>query len=127
MGTVVTFDVRGERPAGEAIEAAVAWLHEVDAEFSTYRPDSAVCRFDRGKLVPSAASDHLRWVIDCCERLRRETGGYFDAYANGPFDPSALVEGWARQARVQGGGWLRGGAPTCRCSSSRPPLSGAGR
>ena len=102
MGTVVTFDVRGESPPAGAIGAAVAWLHEVDAEFSPYRADSAVCRFDRGELVSAAASDHMRWIIDRCERLRDETGGFFDAYANGPFDPSALVKGWAVQRAADG-------------------------
>jgi thiamine biosynthesis lipoprotein len=98
MGTVVTFDVRGVRPPpGGAIDSAVGWLHDVDAEFSTYRPDSPVCRYSRGELPRSAASDDLRWVIDRCERLRRETSGFFDAYATGPFDPSALVKGWAVQ------------------------------
>jgi thiamine biosynthesis lipoprotein len=102
MGTAVTFDVRGESPATEAVEAAVAWLHDVDAEFSTYRADSAVCRFDRGELLLSEASADMRWIVDRCERLRRETGGYFDAYANGAFDPSALVKGWAVQRAADG-------------------------
>jgi thiamine biosynthesis lipoprotein len=102
MGTAVTFDVRGESPVAEAVESAVAWLHDVDAEFSTYRVDSAVCRFDRGELFVSDASADMRWIIDRCERLRRETGGYFDAYANGAFDPSALVKGWAVQRAADG-------------------------
>jgi thiamine biosynthesis lipoprotein len=105
MGTVVTFDVRGEDPPAEAIEAietAVAWLHDVDADFSTYRPDSAVSRFDRGELPGSAVSDRLRWIIDRCDRLKAETGGYFDAYARGTFDPSALVKGWGVQRAADG-------------------------
>jgi FAD:protein FMN transferase len=97
MGTVVTFDIRGDGPPEDAVGAAVASLHDVDAEFSTYRRDSAVCRFDRGELVRGSASDNLRWIIDRCERLRDQTNGFFDAYANGPFDPSALVKGWAVQ------------------------------
>jgi thiamine biosynthesis lipoprotein len=56
MGTVVTFDVRGGHPPAEAVETAIAWLHDVEAEFSTYRPDSAVSRFDRGELPLRRAS-----------------------------------------------------------------------
>lgn len=97
MGTVVTFDLGGRLPPSDAIGVAVRWLHDVDAEFSTYRPDSAVCRFGRGELSRAAASEHLRWIIDRCERLRVRTGGFFDAYACGSFDPSALVKGWAVQ------------------------------
>jgi thiamine biosynthesis lipoprotein len=102
MGTAVTFDVRGASAATDAVAAAVAWLHQVDGEFSTYRADSAVCRFDRGELLLSAASGDLQWIVDRCERLRRETGGYFDAYANGAFDPSALVKGWSVQRAADG-------------------------
>jgi thiamine biosynthesis lipoprotein len=98
MGTAVSFDVRGDCPPG-AIERAVAWLHAVDAEFSTYRPDSGVSRYARGK-APSSAD--LRWVIDRCELLRAETGGFFDAHATGSFDPSALVKGWAVQRAADG-------------------------
>jgi thiamine biosynthesis lipoprotein len=97
MGTAVTFDVRGSRPAGDAVAAAVAWLHGVDARFSTYRPDSAVCRLERGELSTGDAGPDLRWIIDECARLRRETGGFFSAFATGRFDPSGLVKGWAVQ------------------------------
>jgi thiamine biosynthesis lipoprotein len=68
----------------------------VDATFSTYRPDSAISRLDRGELadVPGQVS----WVLRRCEQLRRETDGFFDARAlGGVLDPSALVKGWAVQ------------------------------
>ncbi|MDX6692180.1 MAG: FAD:protein transferase [Solirubrobacteraceae bacterium] len=102
MGTVVTFDVRDSRPPGAALAEAVRWLHDVDAEFSTYRPDSPVCRFGRGELPRGAASDSLRWVVDRCALLHHETSGFFDAYATGRFDPSALVKGWAVQRAADG-------------------------
>jgi thiamine biosynthesis lipoprotein len=102
MGTAVTFDIRDEDAGGDAIDAAIAWLHDVDAEFSTYRPASAVCRFNRGELRLSDASDNLRWVAYRCERFKHESGGFFDAYANGRFDPSALVKGWAVQRAADG-------------------------
>lgn len=97
MGTAVTFDVRGPTPPAETIHAALTWLHDVDAEFSPFRPDSAVCRIDRGELTRDDASAHMRWITARCEQLRRESRGYFDASATGRFDPSALVKGWAVQ------------------------------
>jgi thiamine biosynthesis lipoprotein len=95
MGTVVSLEVRGAAPAAGVVEDCFAWLRRVDATFSTYRPDSEVCRFARGELVEPSAD--LRWVLDRCEALKRATDGYFDAYATGRFDPSALVKGWAVQ------------------------------
>ncbi len=102
MGTAVTFDVRSAEPAVEAVVSAVDRLHRVDAEFSTYRPGSAVCRFGRGELALDDASADLRWIVDRCEQLKQRTGGFFDAYANGVFDPSALVKGWAVQCAADG-------------------------
>jgi FAD:protein FMN transferase len=107
MGTVISLDVRGPAPARGVVEDCFAWLHGVDATFSTYRDDSEVCRFERGDLVEPSAD--LRWVLDRCEALRRATGGYFDAYATGRLDPSALVKGWAvqRAADALSAGGLR--------------------
>ncbi len=47
MGTAVSIELADDRPAGE-LRALIAdvcgWLHEVDARFSTYKPDSEVSR-----------------------------------------------------------------------------------
>ncbi|MBJ7470948.1 MAG: FAD:protein FMN transferase [Solirubrobacteraceae bacterium] len=101
MGTVVSFDVRGDRQVGPAVQEAVAWLHRVDARFSTYRPTSEVSRLAAGHLPRADASPQLRWVLHRCEVLRRVTGGYFDERATGTLDPSALVKGWAVQRAAE--------------------------
>lgn len=48
MGTVVSLDIRDQGVPGAAVDAAVAWFHEVDATFSTYRPESEISRISRG-------------------------------------------------------------------------------
>jgi FAD:protein FMN transferase len=98
MGTVVTFDVVSAAPGGEvktALRRAVDWLHWVDETFSTYKPDSEVCRFDRGELEPGDCSLELRHVLALCHRFNGETDGFFDAWAGGSFDPSGVVKGWS--------------------------------
>jgi FAD:protein FMN transferase len=99
MGTVVSLDVRGvPGPAAQSAFAEVmAWLHEVDRRFSTYRDDSEINRIDRGELPVAAASSDVRSVLERCAALREETGGAFDERAGGRLDPSALVKGWAVQ------------------------------
>ena len=72
-------------------------LHEADRRFSTYRADSEIRRLDRGELRLADASPDVRWVLERCAALRRETGGFFDVRAAGRLDPSALVKGWAAQ------------------------------
>jgi thiamine biosynthesis lipoprotein len=89
MGMPVT--VRADAGA----ERVFAWLRWVDATFSTYREDSQIRRIDRGELRIEESHPHVREVLASCERLRRLTGGYFDARAGGRLDPSGLVKGWA--------------------------------
>ena len=97
MGTVFSFTVR--TPATTAIRAAaaeaVAWLHHVDAVFSTYRPDSAVSRLDRGAAALSDCPPVVAEVLELCTAAERATGGWFSTVATGRLDPSGLVKGWA--------------------------------
>ena len=98
MGTVATVEIADPVPDAERlVEAVFDWLREVDARFSTYRPDSEVNRLDRGELRPDECSPDLRHVLDRCTELWQETGGYFDPYATGRFDPSGYVKGWSVQ------------------------------
>ena len=76
-------------------ERVFAWLRWVDATFSTYREDSQIRRIDRGELRVADAHPDVQEVLARCERLRKQTGGYFDARAGGSLDPSGLVKGWA--------------------------------
>jgi FAD:protein FMN transferase len=91
MGMPVTLD--GGDAA--AVERVYRWLRWVDATFSTYRADSEISRLERGELAPGDAHPAVREVLAHCERLRAATGGFFDARARGPLDPSGLVKGWA--------------------------------
>jgi thiamine biosynthesis lipoprotein len=98
MGTVVSFDVRSTAPPAVvegAVSVAVDWLHWVDRTFSTYKPGSEVNRFDRGELPAAQLSAELSLVLSLCQCFARKTGGYFDAWAGGRFDPSGLVKGWS--------------------------------
>jgi thiamine biosynthesis lipoprotein len=91
MGTAVSIDL--DDPS--LIPGVCAWLHEVDARFSTYKQDSEVNRFQRKEIAFEDLSADMRHVLDACAELWRETGGYFDAYAAGPLDPSGYVKGWS--------------------------------
>lgn len=95
MGTVISIDLRAG--SADGVEPALAWLHEVDARFSTYRSDSEIRRLERGELALADAAPDTRWVLARCAALYVETGGFFDVRATGRLDPSALVKGWAAQ------------------------------
>lgn len=95
MGTVFTLDVRAPGVPARAVDGAVAWLHRVDAVFSTYRPDSEVSRLGRGELALDSCSADVRAVLARCAELSAETGGFFSARPGGTLDPSGYVKGWA--------------------------------
>jgi thiamine biosynthesis lipoprotein len=98
MGTAVSIDIADPQPdrhVERLIADTCAWLHEVDRRFSTYRADSEVNRLDRGEVRITQCSPDLRFVLDACADLWRESDGYFDVYATGRLDPSGYVKGWA--------------------------------
>jgi FAD:protein FMN transferase len=115
MGTTVSIDVRGPfahgarldgaetasaDALGDAIEAAVAWLHDVDERFSPYQPGSEVSRVIAGTLSLEDAHPDVRAMVTLADRVRDETGGFFDARSHRPGslgrpDPTGVVKGWA--------------------------------
>lgn len=82
MGTVWTVklaDLPEDVSAAELRNEIAAELEAIDAEMSTYRPDSALSRFNRAPagervLLP----DGLVLVIRAALRLAEETGGAYD-------------------------------------------------
>jgi thiamine biosynthesis lipoprotein len=107
MGTTASVEISDPLPPPRLaglLDETFAFLHDVDARFSTYRSDSEVSRLNAGQLNagqrsagPPDASPALREVLARCAALWRQTNGYFDAYASGSFDPSGFVKGWAVQ------------------------------
>ena len=100
MGTVVSFDLRDGTVAPGSVAAAAAWLHEVDARFSTFRPDSELSRIADGTLDEREAHPDVRAILAMADDLGLDSGGAFDARAwraDGRLDPSAIVKGWALQ------------------------------
>jgi len=97
MGTVVSFHLADDG-ASRALGDAVAWLHDVDKRFSPYLPDSEVTRLADGRLAETDVDPDLREVLLLVDRASADSEGAFDARrwrADGRFDPSGLVKGWA--------------------------------
>lgn len=100
MGTVFSLDVRAPGVEAADLDEVIEWLHWVDAEFSTYRPDSEISRLAASAArasgeAPIAGRAEVQHVLARCVQLRIATDGYFDAYASGRLDPSGYVKGWA--------------------------------
>ncbi|MFD4602326.1 FAD:protein FMN transferase [Streptomyces sp. NPDC058464] len=98
MGFPVSLRVDDEGDFTGAADAVFAWLREVDERFSPFRPDSEVCRLDRGEITASEVSPDLAEVLALCEEYRLATGGAFDVRLPGRgLDPCAVVKGWSVQ------------------------------
>jgi thiamine biosynthesis lipoprotein len=95
MGTVVSIDVRDPGEWDEPVCDAVAWLHRVDAVFSTYRAASDISRMQRGDLTLSEADPAVAEMLGLCAEVRATTGGFFTERFAGRLDPTGLVKGWA--------------------------------
>lgn len=103
MGTVFSCTLR-EAPTprlARALDEAEALLHHIDAVFSPFREDSAVCRVRRGEPVPVAWRNELREVLSLCEDAHGRTDGWFSAWHSDVFDPSGVVKGWAVERAVR--------------------------
>ncbi|MEV0174738.1 FAD:protein FMN transferase [Streptomyces sp. NPDC050803] len=102
MGFPVSLRVDDEGFPAEAADSVYAWLREVDERFSPFKPDSEVCRLDRGEIGLGEVSADLAEVLDLCEEYRLATGGAFDVRLPGRgLDPCAVVKGWSVQRAAE--------------------------
>jgi FAD:protein FMN transferase len=100
MGTVVSIEVRPPLVPERVLEDLFDGLRDVEARFSTYRPESEIRRLGRGELREEDCSLDVRHVLTACEHLAEATGGAFSARRPGAdgslmLDPSGYVKGWA--------------------------------
>ena len=124
MGTVFSIDLRDPGVPHDVLADVVAWLHAVDATFSTYRPDSAISRMARGELRLADCPPEVAEVLDLCARAERDTEGYFCARWNGGLDPIGLVKGWSveRAHRMLVAAGSRGTRSTVAGTSGLPGI-----
>jgi FAD:protein FMN transferase len=135
MGLPISVLARGEPAqsleADAAVHAVFRELADVDAVFSTYKPDSAVSRLARGELTLAQCPPQVREVADRCSWAKDLTGGLFDpTRPDGVWDPSGLVKGWAAEravghlAEVAGVDWcLNAGGDVVVVSPSGEPFT----
>jgi len=106
MGTMVSIHVvadgqrRDEPQVMDAVESAFDFLGHVDRVFSTYSVDSDICRLARGEVSVVDTDPMVTELVELCTVARRGTGGLFDPWWKGWFDPTGLVKGWSVEQAV---------------------------
>lgn len=134
MGTVVSIVAHVDDPdrrtsVRAALARAVAWLHEVEDRFTTFRDGSEWMRYACGELSLFDAHPDVAYVVERTAELETLTCGAFSLRANPgkPLDPAAYVKGWATQRAadllVQAGATsvcVNGGGDVVVWGGSRP-------
>jgi FAD:protein FMN transferase len=96
MGMPITVAVADDHVRLQDLEAVFAEFVAVDAQFSPFKDDSEVCRYNRGEIAQDAFTPRMREIVALSEKTRQETGGYFDINRpDGTVDPCGIVKGWA--------------------------------
>lgn len=102
--TVVSLHLVAHRPDADLTagrDAVVAWVHEVDASLSTFRPDSDLARWRAGALPLGDCDPAVEEVLLLAEEVRFATDGAFDpTWSGGSPDPTGLVKGWAAERAI---------------------------
>ncbi len=95
MGMPIEIEIVAEAPEN-TLDAAFAYMREIDEQFSTYKASSEISRMHRGELGMQEISEEMKEVLALAQKTKEETAGYFDAQKpNGFIDPSGIVKGWA--------------------------------
>lgn len=118
MGTVASIHVHGAGAhASRVADAAADAVDRMRADeriFSSYRADSDISRLRSGVAALDEVDPCVREVWERCVHLREQTGGRFDAWWRGWFDPTGIVKGWSAERAARGAleGLVRASAPT---------------
>ena len=73
--------------------AAFKRLRAIDERFSSYKPSSELCRFQRGEIPAADLSAEMKQVIKACTAAKKMTNGYFSAYYGSPVSHLDAVQG----------------------------------
>ncbi len=92
MGMPVVVEIVGG--AKESLKKVFDYFTEVDARFSTYKPDSEISKINRGELKEGEYSDEMKEVFALSEQTKKDTNGYFSiTRPDRLVDPSGTVKG----------------------------------
>lgn len=92
LGTSFEMQVSGaDRQAARAVDAALAEIARLERQLSTWREDSALSRYNAGRLDAETLPGDVSAVLRLCEQWRETTAGAFSCRLGG------LIAQW-RQA-----------------------------
>lgn len=93
MGMPVSIEVKGKgKKLNQDIEKVFDYFEYVDREYSPFKKNSQVGKYNRGEKI----SSEMKKILEYANETKKQTRGYFDIVKqNGSIDPSGIVKGWA--------------------------------
>jgi len=102
MGIPMSIDIRDAGDHQVAAAEAFATMHQADAIFSPYRPDSELSRLNRAELTLATVGGLFTEVYKLASRFAAVSGGVFALQnPSGEWDLNGIVKGWAAQRAAQ--------------------------
>ena len=95
MGMPITVEVADRGVRRRHVEQVFHLFRQVEERFSPYIETSETTLWDRGLLRGSQVSAQMRVVMQLAQETKEASGGYFDVYREGRFNPVGIVKGWA--------------------------------
>lgn len=96
MDMPVTVEICDSGASQSDIDKVFDYFVAIDNQYSTFKPDSEISRYNQKKLTYDQLSGDLKLVLKLCDDTKIDTQGYFDIRRpDGTLDPSGLVKGWA--------------------------------
>jgi thiamine biosynthesis lipoprotein len=96
MGMPISLAVLDSPVRQHHLDAVFDAFTQVDAQFSPFKDDSEISRFNRGEIARGDLTPKMQEIFALCEKTKWETKGYFDiAKPDGTLDPCGMVKGWA--------------------------------
>ena len=95
MGMPIVLMVSDDSATNENIEEVFSFFTYVDKTYSPFISTSIVSRINQGEIGEPEYTNELREILAIAKNTKHQTGGYFDVWHKGNFDPSGIVKGWA--------------------------------
>jgi FAD:protein FMN transferase len=102
MNMPITVEIADPCARRRHLDLVFDLFRATEDRFSPFKESSETTRYDRGFLRANELSFEMKLILRLAEETRDATGGYFDAFHDGHFNPVGIVKGWVvrRAARL---------------------------
>lgn len=98
VSIVIDDDINFSYSSFEAVKKRIeGFLNQVDRDFSPFKRNSLVCKYQRGELSNLAFTPQFQAIFAYSMDAYDTTQGAFDPFFNHHYDPTGIVKGWAIQ------------------------------